>query len=148
MRILVASTRLGGIGFQGELPWPHNSDDLEHFKAMTMGKTVVMGRKTYDSIPRPLTGRRSLILSKDPNFAPYWGEKADYMDVVASHDEDTWVIGGSAIYRLFLPHVDEIHRTLIFKNYQSDRSFLIPPDFDLVAAKPISTCTFQVWKRK
>lgn len=134
---------------EGKLPWPHNSEDMQHFRQTTMGGIVVVGRKTWEGLPsQGLPGRRVLVLSRSSTWTPSWGEKASYGAVVASQEENIWIAGGTEVYRLFLPHVEEIHRTLIFGSHQTDRSFLIPEDFRLVACRPTSACSFQVWKRE
>jgi dihydrofolate reductase len=109
-----ARSRDGVIGADGALPW-HLPEDLRLFRALTLGSTVVMGRRTWDSLPprfRPLPGRRNVVLSTtlDPAAAG--------VDVVRSIEEalavgqavgrDLWVIGGGAVYAAFLPHAAEV----------------------------------------
>jgi dihydrofolate reductase len=100
----------GVIGADGALPW-HLPEDLRLFKALTLGSTVVMGRRTWESLParfRPLPGRRNVVLSTtlDPEQAG--------VPVVTSVDDvlglpgDRWVIGGGAVYAALLPHADEV----------------------------------------
>ena len=103
-----AQSTSGVIGRGGDIPW-RVPEDLTHFKQLTMGHTVVMGRRTWESLPagvRPLPGRRNVILSRRVDFA------ADGAEVVASLDEafagcgsepETWVVGGGQIYLLALP---------------------------------------------
>ncbi|GFG64302.1 dihydrofolate reductase [Mycobacterium kubicae] len=99
-----AQSTSGVIGRGGDIPW-RLPEDLARFKQVTMGHTVVMGRRTWDSLParvRPLPGRRNVVLSRQGGFT------ADGAQVVGSleqalTDDDTWVIGGSEIYALALP---------------------------------------------
>jgi dihydrofolate reductase len=100
--LIWAQSTSGVIGRDGAIPW-HLPEDLARFKTLTMGHTVVMGRRTWDSLPerfRPLPGRRNVVLTRNRDFA------APGADVVGSIDdaidEQTWVIGGSEIYHLAL----------------------------------------------
>jgi dihydrofolate reductase len=97
--IIVAASTNDVIGAQGDLPW-RLSDDLKRFKGVTMGKPIVMGRKTWDSIGRPLPGRHNIVVTRQPDFS------AEGCDVVASVEEaiavagdvdEIMVIGGSQI---------------------------------------------------
>ena len=104
--MIVACDRNGAIGKDGDLPWKQ-STDLQHFKQVTMGSNLIMGRKTWDSLPGMLPGRAHYVLSR--------GE-VEGVEVVAldkALEMEGWVIGGGEIYELFLPHVEELHRTII-----------------------------------
>ena len=104
--MIVACDRNGAIGKDGDLPWKQ-STDLQHFKQVTMGSNLIMGRKTWDSLPGMLPGRTHYVLSR--------GE-VEGVEVVAldkALEMEGWVIGGGEIYELFLPHVEELHRTII-----------------------------------
>jgi dihydrofolate reductase len=102
--LIWAQSTSGVIGRDGAIPW-HLPEDVARFRGLTMGHTVVMGRRTWESLParfRPLPGRRNVVLTRDPGY------RADGADVVSSLpaalcDPDCWVIGGSEIYRLTLP---------------------------------------------
>jgi dihydrofolate reductase len=99
-----AQSTSGVIGRDGGIPW-HVPEDLARFKELTMGHTVVMGRRTWESLParfRPLPGRRNVVISRNPDY------RADGADVVNSIDAavgdgSTWVIGGAEVYHLALP---------------------------------------------
>jgi dihydrofolate reductase len=100
----------GVIGADGALPW-HLPEDLRLFRALTLGSTVVMGRRTWESLPprvRPLPGRRNVVLSSTLDPAAAGVQVARSVDDVLALDEDLWVIGGGGIYRAFLPHADEV----------------------------------------
>ena len=104
--MIVACDRNGAIGKDGDLPWKQPTD-LQHFKQVTMGSNLIMGRKTWDSLPGMLPGRTHYVLSR--------GE-VEGVEVVAldrALEMEGWVIGGGEIYELFLPHVEELHRTII-----------------------------------
>jgi len=125
---VVAVSKNGVIGREGGLPW-HISSDLKRFKEITMGKPVVMGRKTWDSLPRkPLPGRRNIVITRQPGFS------AEGAEVVASPEEalalcadapEVAVIGGGEVYRLFWPHVDRLYLTEVDLAVDGDTHF--PP---------------------
>lgn len=123
--IIVAASENNVIGAAGELPW-RLSEDLKHFKAITMGKPIVMGRKTWDSIGRPLPGRQNVIVTRQAEFA------AAGCDVVASKDEaiavangaeEVMVIGGSQVYELFLPDTTRLYLTRVHTDIEGDAFF-------------------------
>jgi dihydrofolate reductase len=100
----------GVIGADGALPW-HLPEDLRLFRALTLGGTVVMGRRTWESLPprfRPLPGRRNVVLSSTLDAAESGVRVATSVAEVLAPGEDLWVIGGGAVYAAFLPHADEI----------------------------------------
>jgi dihydrofolate reductase len=105
-----ARSRDGVIGAGGSLPW-HLPEDLRLFRALTLGGTVVMGRRTWESLParfRPLPGRRNVVLSSTLDPADAGVEVARSVADVLATGEDLWVIGGGAVYAAFLPHADEL----------------------------------------
>ena len=105
-----AQARGGVIGADGGLPW-HLPEDLALFRRLTMGATVVMGRRTWESLPerfRPLPGRANVVLTSDPGWSAEGAERAaSVADVLAVHDS-LWVIGGGAVYGAFLPYADRL----------------------------------------
>jgi dihydrofolate reductase len=107
-----AQARGGVIGADGRLPW-HLPEDLRLFRELTTGSTVVMGRRTWDSLPerfRPLPGRRNVVLTTDTAWAADGAERAgDVAQVLARGSAgDLWVIGGGRVYTAFLPHADRV----------------------------------------
>jgi dihydrofolate reductase len=103
--LIWAQTASGVIGRAGAIPW-HLPEDLARFKVLTMGHTVVMGRRTWESLPprvRPLPGRRNVVLTRQ---AGYVAEGAEVVTSLAEAlaGDDVWVIGGAEIYPLTLPH--------------------------------------------
>ena len=121
--LVVALAENGVIGRDGGLPWRVPAD-LKHFKAITMGKTIVMGRKTYESIARPLPGRRNVVLSRNA------ARVAPGVEVVGSLDEalaiggnEPMIIGGAAIYALALPRASRIYLTEIHGAVDGDTYF-------------------------
>ena len=123
--IIVAADEHGGIGRAGGLPW-HLPEDLKRFKALTMGKPIVMGRKTWDSIGRPLPGRRSLVVSRRPGLALDGVEVFDSLEAALRAVRDvpeTCVIGGAEIYRLALPLAETLHLTRVHATVGADTFF-------------------------
>ena len=99
------------IGAGGGIPWRIPGEQAA-FKRRTMGSTVVMGRATWESLPRrPLPGRRNVVLTRDPSFVAEGAETAASIDEVLKSDDDIWVIGGAGVYAAFLPRADLIVRT-------------------------------------
>jgi dihydrofolate reductase len=129
--LIVAAAENGVIGAAGQLPWKL-SDDLKRFKAVTMGKPIVMGRKTWESIGRPLPGRQNIVMTRQSGF------EAAGCDVVASPQDavalageadEIMVIGGSQVYDLFLPEADRVYLTRVHADVEGDAFFAAPdPD--------------------
>ena len=113
------------IGNQGKIPW-HLPEDFRWFKHKTMGGTLIMGRKTFESIGKLLPGRKTLILSRQPNptFALPTYTFTSLYEYVNSHlEEKYWVVGGSEIYRQFLDHCHYIYLTVVKKQFEGDTLF-------------------------
>ncbi len=104
--MIVACDRNGAIGKDGDLPWKQ-STDLQHFKKITMGTNLIMGRKTWDSLPGKLPGREHFVLSRGDV------EGVDVISFEQALQMEGWIIGGGQIYELFLPHVNNLYRTII-----------------------------------
>lgn len=127
--IVVAMDRNGAIGNKGDLPW-HQRADLQHFRKITMGKSILMGRRTHDSIGRALPGRHNIILTRDESY-----EAA--ADCTVVHDLDTaltaagsgeiMIIGGADIFAATLPRAEKIYLTEIDTEVVADTFF---PEFD------------------
>ena len=133
--LILARADNGVIGRAGGLPW-HLPGDLKYFKRITMGKPVVMGRKTYQSIGKPLPGRPNLVVTRDPDFRPEGVEV--FAEVAAALDraqdlaektaaEEVMVIGGGQIYALTLALARRIYLTEVHAAPEGDTTF---PDLD------------------
>ncbi len=124
--IVVAHAANGTIGRDGDLPWRLPSD-LRQFRAITHGGTVVMGRRTWESLPprfRPLPGRRNVVLSRDPAYAPEGAEVfRSLADALAACDQDCFVIGGSATYAEALPLAQRCYITHVEGAVDGDAAF-------------------------
>ena len=135
--LVVAMAENRVIGREGGLPW-RLSDDLKHFKRVTEGKPVVMGRTTYESIGRPLPGRTNIVLSRNEGYAPMGvvpardlGEALSLADDFAREEgaEEVCVIGGGTIYEQALPWARTIWLTVVEAEVAGDTSFpALDPD--------------------
>jgi dihydrofolate reductase len=107
--IVAAMGRNHAIGLDGRLPW-HLPDELRHFKKMTMGKPIVMGRRTWESIGRALPGRQNVVITRDRSLRAAGCDLAHSLDqaVALSVGEEVMVIGGGQLYREALPHADRM----------------------------------------
>ena len=129
MNLIVAVDKNWAIGKDGD-QLIYISEDLKHFKALTTGHPVILGRRTMATFPggRPLKGRRNLILSRDPAFAPEGGEVyPDLERLLAAAPADSFVVGGASVYAALLPHCDTAHITRIDAAFPADKYF---PDLD------------------
>jgi dihydrofolate reductase len=122
--LIYARAANGAIGHEGDLPWRLPAD-LKRFKALTMGKPLVMGRKTFDSLPGLLPGRRHIVLTRGDSLgdgAELAGSVADALALAATDNAsgEIAVIGGAAIYDLFLPIAHRIELTQIHADYEGD----------------------------
>ncbi|MGE0502957.1 MAG: dihydrofolate reductase [Rhizobiaceae bacterium] len=131
--IHVAIAENGVIGRSGGLPW-RLSTDLKRFKADTMGKPVVMGRKTWESFPkRPLPGRANIVVTRNPEFRPDGADVARSLDEAvklatvrarcAAGGDEVCVIGGGEIYHQALPFADRLHVTHVMASLDGDTAF-------------------------
>jgi dihydrofolate reductase len=120
--LIVAVADSGVIGRNNELPW-HLPEDLKRFKRLTMGKPIVMGRKTFESIGKPLPGRVNIVVTRDPDYRRE--------GVVVVHDVDSalraagqvpeiMVIGGAELFRNLLPRAGRVHLTRVHGNIEGD----------------------------
>jgi dihydrofolate reductase len=126
--LVVAASRNGVIGKDGGLPW-HISSDLKLFKQITLGKPVIMGRKTWDSLPRkPLPGRRNIVISRKTDQLVQGAEMVRSVDealaaALVDHPPEVAVIGGGEIYRLFWPLADQVYLTEVALEVEGDTVF-------------------------
>lgn len=129
LTLLVALADNGVIGRDGGLPW-HLPDDLKRFKALTMGKPIVMGRRTFDSIGRALPGRRNLVLTHRPSGLPPGVEAVDSLAAAiaaCAGEPELCVIGGAGLYRQALPLATRLELTRVHATIEGDVLF---PEYD------------------
>lgn len=121
--LIYARAANGVIGTDGGLPW-HLPDDLAHFKALTMGKPMVMGRKTFDSLPGVLPGRPHIVLTRDADWHAQHAERAASPDeaiaLATRYGDSIAIIGGAAVFGAFLPRASRIELTAIYRDYAGD----------------------------
>lgn len=148
----MASNRV--IGKDNKLIW-HIPEDLQHFKETTLGSTVVMGRKTFESLPGILPDRQHVVLTRGEYNAPQGVEVVNNLEQVLSRkDKHIFIMGGEEIYRLFLPIADSINLTEVLKEFEGDTMFPeFEQDFNLDFKSPTLkskelSYTFNLYKRK
>jgi len=135
--IIVATSANNVIGADGGLPW-HLPEDLQKFKATTMGKPMIMGRATWDSIGRALPGRRSIVLTRQTGFDAPGAEVVGSVDealAAAGDVDEVMIIGGGEIYRQFLPMTDRIYMTRLEAEIEGDTRF---PELDMAQWQVVS----------
>ncbi|RYL90355.1 dihydrofolate reductase [Sporolactobacillus sp. THM7-4] len=125
---MLAMDRNRLIGSGNKLPW-HLPADLRHFKNKTLGHPVVMGKKTFDSIGKPLPGRRNIVLTRDRNFvlqgADVFHSVSEFLASGCAFGEECFVIGGGQIFESFLPFADRLYITLIDAEFEGDTYFTV-----------------------
>jgi len=132
--IISAKSKNGVIGRQGELPW-HSKDEFLHFKTTTFGSPIIMGRKTFQSLGKPLKGRLHLVITRQKNFSLPFREVLIFNDLKTAfaycernNFEKVYVIGGGEIYKQAINHVDELIISIINIEVNGDVHFpLIDP---------------------
>jgi len=129
--LVVAVAENGVIGSDNDLPW-RLKGDMKHFKATTMGKPIIMGRKTYDSIGRPLPGRTNIVMSRSRSDMPEGVVQVSSLEEAfkaaqACDAEEVCVTGGAEIYALALPYAHTLHFTRVHMDADGDTVF---PEFD------------------
>jgi dihydrofolate reductase len=130
------------IGSDGTLPW-HLPEDMKRFRELTMGATVVMGRRTWESLPerfRPLPGRRNIVVTRQQDYdAPGAETVSSLEEALTAVDEDVWVIGGGAVYEQALPYAERVVRTRVHLTIEGDtRAPVIGPEWTMVDRDPAS----------
>lgn len=138
LSIIVAAARNGVIGKNNQLPW-HLPQDLKYFRAMTTGKPVIMGRKTFESIGKPLPNRTNIVITRNPNWehdgvlvaSDLNGAVEKAKKVLMRQDNSEWeamIIGGAEIYKAALTIADRVYLTYIDRDVEGDAWFPVLPD--------------------
>ena len=158
LSLIVAVAQNGVIGDRNALLW-HISEDLKHFKALTSGHPVVMGRKTFESLGRPLPNRTNVVISRQELEIPGCRVVHSLDEALALFpgDEEVFIIGGAQIYAEALPRADRFYLTRVFHDYEGDTRF---PEWDEAQWRLVSSeafpCgreypwpfTFECWERR
>ena len=168
MNIIVAASENNAIGLHGQMPW-HLRADLQYFKATTKGHTVIMGRKTFQSIGRPLPGRRNVVVTRDPLFhisedvmstlKPGTTVDVDHSlaEAIEHSPTDSFVIGGAQIYAQAWPCADQIYLTRVHTHIDDFDASIppIPEGYECISRTDVPAdsdndfpMTFEVWRRR
>jgi len=157
--IIVAVANNGVIGRDNDLPW-RLSEDLKHFKRTTLGKPVIMGRRTYESVGKPLPGRKNIVVTRDASYTAEGCEVAHSIQEAigkAGDVEEVMILGGGQLYKVALPMTDRIYLTQVDAEVAGDTRF---PELDWSEWNEVSrwehpadekndhACTFLVLEKK
>jgi len=156
--LIVAVADSGVIGRDNTLPW-HLPEDLKRFKRLTMGKPIVMGRKTFESIGKPLPGRQNIVLTRDANYRRDGITVVHEVDAVlgaAGAAAEVMIIGGSDLFRLFLPRASRIHLTRVHADIEGDVMWpalddtwsVIERETHAADERHAYAMTFEVWEKR
>jgi len=152
MKAILAVEKNGGIGFEGSMPWPKQSKDLQRFKDLTLDTTILMGRGTWEStgMPKPLPNRKNIVASSSDLDLPEGVEQIKELAVTDLLNID-WVIGGANLIDNLWVGIDEIHLTRLKDAYECDTFFdldRLETDFELTRSQLCLTHTYEIWVRK
>jgi dihydrofolate reductase len=159
LSLIVAVAENGVIGNRGDLPW-RLSADLRRFRQLTMGHHVIMGRKTHQSLRRPLPGRTLIVITRQRDYDAGEALVASNLDDalrLAAGDLEPFIIGGAEIFRMALPRADRIYQTLVHAKPEGDTFFpawdksewrVVEEEFHHAGEKNETDYTFRVWDRK
>lgn len=154
MKLIIACDPNGGIGYQNRLPWSNIQGDLPRFKRLTSGKTVIMGRNTWDSLPKkPLPGRINIVVSTRPLEAEYDNviRASELNNWNRPDDVEFWLIGGAKLISSYWKEIDEIHLTKVYDHYTCD-TFIdllyIEANFTRTWSEVFPDHRYEIWKRK
>lgn len=152
--LIVAMAKNRAIGLDGGLPW-HLPEDLQRFKQLTLGQTLLMGRKTYQSIGRPLPGRKTLILSRNPTFSAAGCTVVATLaeGISATQTEQLFICGGTELYQQALPLAEKIYLTQLLVDVAGDTFFPYLPagEFQTLSVEDLldagQKCRFSILQR-
>ena len=159
LSLIAAVARNRAIGKDNQLLW-HLPEDMKHFRETTRGKPVVMGRKTWESLPekfRPLPGRQNIVVSRDPAYKAHGADLAGSLEgalALAGGAEEVFVIGGEQLYRAALPFADRLYLTEVELEPEADAFFpeLNPAVWQEVerraSGESMPACTFVLYLRR
>lgn len=137
--MIFAMGRHNALGRDNKMPW-YLPADFQYFKRITMGKPVIMGRKTFESLGKPLPGRTNIVITRNRNFAPEGCQVVDSVECAAAlvQEQDAFIIGGAEIYKAFMPHAHKLYITEIDEDFEVDSYF---PEIDYSRWKLVSSET-------
>jgi dihydrofolate reductase len=148
MKLILACDPNGGIGYQNRLPWTKIQGDLPRFKRLTDKHPVIMGRNTWDSLPKkPLPNRKNIVVTS----TPFEHEGVVCIDHMFDHTDFYWLIGGANLIEQCWPYINEVHLTKVHDHYTCD-TFIdllyLEINFLRTYNEEFSDHEYQVWKRK
>lgn len=157
LSLIVAVSKNRVMGVDGKLPW-HIPEDLKHFRQLTTGGVIIMGRKTFDSLPKVLPNRMHVVLTtqqpkiNDPNVR-WTSSVSEALKTATSFGRDVFVVGGAEIYEQFFPYVDYIFETVIQTDVCGDTYFKSVDNKEWLLLYPMHVesnppCVFNVYGRK
>lgn len=151
MKVIIACDTKGGIGFEGKLPWDKIQGDLPRFKHWTQNQVVVMGRNTWESLPKkPLPNRLNLILTSKKLVLPFGAIAIDSLEHFI-HYKSAWIIGGSKLIHGAWDYIDQIYLTRTLTEYTCDTYIdlvKLENEFKCIFKETHIDHTFEIWKRK
>lgn len=150
--LIAAMSQNGVIGRNNQLPW-HLPEELKHFRTTTAGKPVLMGRKTFESIGKPLPGRHNIILTQDQNFSAAGCTVVHSLEAglkAAGEVEELMIIGGAKVYELCLPIVSRLYLSIIQETVEGDTYFpkINWGDWEMISQQQNQEFTVKIWDRK
>lgn len=148
MKLILACDPNGGIGYQNRLPWTNIQGDLPRFKRLTEGHPVIMGRNTWDSLPKkPLPKRINIVVTS----RPFEQEGVTCVDSIIDHSDFYWLIGGASLVEQCWPYINEVHLTKVYDHYTCD-TFIdllyIEANFTRTWSEVFPDHRYEIWKRK
>lgn len=148
MKLILACDPNGGIGYQNKLPWTNIQGDLPRFKRLTEGHPVVMGRNTWDSLPKkPLPNRINIVVTS----RPFVEDGVASINRLINYPDLYWLIGGAKLIEQAWPYINEIHLTKVYDHYTCD-TFIdllyIEHNYVRTYSEMFPDHTYEIWKRK
>lgn len=153
MKLIIACDPIGGIGYQNRLPWSNIQGDLPRFKRLTEGQTVIMGRNTWNSLPKkPLPGRINIVVSSSPLEAEHHSViRSPELHFNRPDDVEFWLIGGAKLVESYWKEINEVHLTRVYDHYTCDTFINLPyieANFTRIWSEVFPDHRYEIWKRK
>jgi dihydrofolate reductase len=147
MKLILACDPNGGIGYQNRLPWTNIQGDLPRFKRLTDKFPVIMGRNTWDSLPKkPLPNRINIVVTS----RPFEQEGVTCVDSIINHSDFYWLIGGASLIEQCWTFINEIHLTKVYDHYACDTFvdlLYIEANFNRTYSEMFPDHTYEIWKK-